>query len=67
MHKPPWNGAGWGNEYLYWYKDGPLGYVAWSADKHNYPVEWLIEDGNDIGKNNGKTVLATSLEVSRSD
>jgi hypothetical protein len=59
-------GSGWGDEYLYWYEDGPLSYVAWSAEKHDYPVEWEIEDGNEIGKSNGKTILDTSLDVCRS-
>jgi hypothetical protein len=55
----------WGDQFLYWYEDGPLRYLAWSASEHDDPVEWLVEDGNEIGRNNGKTALDTALEVCR--
>jgi hypothetical protein len=56
-------GAQVGHEYLYWYEDGPARYLVWSATKHDYPVEWQIQDGNEVGSANGEALFDTSLAV----
>lgn len=57
----------WGDQYLYWHEDGPLRYVAWSADEHDYPSEWEVEDGNEIGRANNQSVYDTAIAVCRED